>query len=88
MPRLIRIAITLFIAATILTFLANQRVQEAKEHMGEGNAEEITDYARNQAQMGMIGILLAGIMIIIAFVLMIIEVSRMKKKALEGGDER
>ena len=65
MNRLIRIALTLFASATILTLLVSQRLNKLKLEIEGGLAEEA---ARSEGQMITIGVIAAGVMAAIGFV--------------------
>ena len=79
MPRIVRIAITLFIASTILLLLARQRLIRLKEDMGAGMAE---DAIRDENQMIILGMIIAGGLAISGFVMLIVAVARSRNKRL------
>lgn len=79
MPRIVRIAITLFIAASILLFLVSQRLQRMRTDIDAGLSEEA---ARSEGQMIVLGMLIAGGLAIGGFVLLIVTISRTRKKRL------
>lgn len=74
MNRLIRIALTLFASSTILVFLVRQRLEKV-----EGLAEETV---RSEAQMAAIGIIIAGALAAVGFVLIIVSIARSRKERL------
>lgn len=76
MPRLVRIALTLFAAATILVFLIWQRIGRMQGITGEV-AEE---FARQEAEMIAIGLILAGGMACGGFVLILVAMFRGRRK--------
>ena len=78
MNRLIRIAITLFISATILILLVRQRLVSIDQLSEEA--------ARNETQMAAVGIIIAGAMAAAGFVLIILTVARSRKRNLPGNE--
>ncbi|MCW1885712.1 hypothetical protein OKA04_13310 [Luteolibacter flavescens] len=77
MNRLIRIALTLFAAASLLIVLVSKRLENARNMIG-GNPE-------SEIQMAYLGIGIAGAMLIIGLGLIITAVIR-SKKARKSGD--
>jgi hypothetical protein len=79
MNRLVRIALTLFASATILVLLVSQRLKKLKIDIEGGLAEEA---ARHEGQMIIVGTILCGMLAATGFVLLIVAVTRSRKKNL------
>ena len=87
MPRLIRIALTLFLAATILTIMAGMRADRAQEYQTLGMDEEISELASNEAQMVMVGTILATVMVIAGLGLVVAEIVRRRNRSRTNDDQ-
>ena len=86
MNRLVRIALTLFVSATILIFLVLQRLQRAREIGGTGtDAGELSQFAKSELQMAYIGMGIVGIMLIAGVALIVTAIARSKKKPAPHG---
>ena len=72
MNRLIRIALTLFAAATILIFLVLQRLERAKTLIGRAAESEI--------QMAYLGMGIVAIMLVAGLALIVTAIVRSRKK--------
>jgi|GEM_PF-5615133 len=77
MNRLVRIALTLFASATILVLLVRQRLQRLKG-LGDEAAEE---FVRSESQMALVGLILAGLLAVIGFILIIVSIGRGRRRA-------
>ena len=84
MSRLIRIALTLFASATILTILVHLR---AKSLQTKIDAEMAVELIRDETRMVAIGMLISGLMIAIGFILIIVEINRKRRSALSDHDQ-
>lgn len=85
MNRLVRIALTLFVSATILIFLVAQRLQRAKEIGAGADANELSEFARSELQMAYIGMGIVGIMLIAGVALIVTAIAKAKKKPAAHG---
>jgi hypothetical protein len=77
MNRLVRIALTLFISASLLVFLVLQRLQRAKE------MNEIA--AASELQMAYIGMGLIGLMLVAGLSLIGVALVRTRKNSANDG---
>ena len=85
MNRLVRIALTLFISATILIFLVLQRLQRAKEaaaHLRGGSQHPL---AESEFLMAYIGMGLVGLMLAIGMGLIITAIIKGRRKPGNDG---
>ena len=80
MPRPIRIAVSLFIASTVLIFLAQQRLVRLKESIDAGLTDEAI---RNENQMVLLGLIIAGSLAVGGFVLIIVSIAKARKNRLQ-----
>jgi hypothetical protein len=80
MNRLVRIALTLFISATILIFLVLQRLQRAKEASASLPSGSSSELAKSELQMVYIGMGLVGLMLAVGVGLIIAAIIRARKK--------
>ncbi|QJE97870.1 hypothetical protein [Luteolibacter luteus] len=85
MNRLVRIALTLFVSATVLIFLVLQRLQRAKEIGVGADANELSRFAKSELQMAYIGMGIVAIMLIAGVVLIITAIAKAKKKPATHG---
>ena len=85
MNRLVRIALTLFVSATILIFLVLQRLQRAKEAGAGADGDGLSQFARSELQMVYVGMAITGIMILAGLVLIILALVRSRKKSAPHG---
>lgn len=77
MKRLVRIALTLFVSASVLIFLVLQRLERAKEMTGIE--------AESEAQMAWFGMVLVGAMLLGGIALLVTAFIRSRK--MPGRDE-
>ncbi len=84
MPRLVRIALTFFVSATILVLLIAQRIGRLKDLQAAGGeiAEELV---KQEGEMIALGIILAGGLGVAGFVLILIAMFRGRRQ--NRGDE-
>ena len=85
MNRLVRIALTLFISATILIFLVLQRLQRAKEASVGLPSGSHSELAKSELQMVYIGMGLVGLMLAAGVGLIIAAIIRARKNAGTNG---
>jgi hypothetical protein len=85
MNRLVRIALTLFVSATVLIFLVLQRLQRAKEIGAGPDAGELGEFAKSELQMAYIGMGIVGIMLIAGVALIVTAIARSRKKPAPHG---
>ncbi len=76
MNRLVRIALTLFVSATILLLLARQRLVRLTEQSTEILP---ADYVRDETQMATIGMIIAGLLAVTGIVLVTVALVRRRK---------
>ncbi|MGB6223062.1 hypothetical protein [Haloferula sp.] len=74
MNRLIRIALTMFVSSTILLLLVRQRLKQV-----EGLADDVV---RSEAQMASVGLIIAGALAAGGFILIIVAMTRTRRKKL------
>ncbi len=92
MNRPVRIALTLFVSATILIFLVLQRLQRAQEaqkllHSPSGRSSEL---AQSELQMAYVGMGMVGLMLLAGIVLVVkamIQARREKAEAAAAASE-
>ena len=77
MNRLVRIALTLFVSASILIFLVLQRLQEAKQMTGTA--------AQSEIQMAYFGMVIVGAMLLAGLALIVTAIVRSRKKSAGHG---
>ncbi len=63
MNRLVRIALTLFVSATVMIFLVLRRLEKAKE-IAAIDDESLSAYAGNEIHMAYFGLGIAGVMLL------------------------
>jgi hypothetical protein len=80
MNRLVRIALTLFVSATVLIFLVLQRLQRAKEASAGLPHGSHSPMAESEFQMVYIGMGLVGVMLAVGIGLIITAIIRSRKK--------
>ena len=81
MNRLIRIALTLFVSATILIFLVLQRLERAREIGGTSEGgDELNQLARSELQMAYIGMGFVALLLAAGLVLIGMAIARSRKK--------
>ena len=80
MNRLVRIALTFFASATILIILVFQRLKKLQVDIDGGRLAE--EAARQEGQMVMLGVIVAGALAAGGFVLIIVAVAKSRKKNL------
>ena len=85
MNRLVRIALTLFVSATILIFLVLQRLERAKEASAGLPAGSHSELAKSELQMVYIGMGLVGLMLAIGVGLIIAAIIRARKQPRADG---
>ena len=79
MSRPVRIALTLFLSATVLVFLVRQRVALLQTNIDQGLSDEL---ARSESQMILLGIIVAGGLAIAGFVIIIVAMLRSRRNSL------
>lgn len=79
MPRLIRIALTLFASATILVLLVSQRLNRLRSDLEVVTGEVAEEMAKQEGSMIALGLVLAGGLACGGFVLVLIEIFKRKK---------
>lgn len=80
MPRPIRIALTLFISATVLVLLIAQRINRLKENLQSVTGEVAEELARSEGQMILAGLVIAGALAAAGFVMILIAIFRAKRQ--------
>lgn len=85
MPRLVRIALTLFISATVLVLLVWQRLARLQSDLESVTGEVAEELAKQEGEMIALGVLLAGGLAAAGFVLILIALFRGKRQ--NGRDE-
>lgn len=80
MPRLVRIALTLFISATILVLLVQQRAMRLQEDLAAVTGHDAEQLAQSEERMIAVGIILAGLLALGGFVLIILAFARGRRK--------
>jgi hypothetical protein len=82
MNRLVRIALTLFISATILIFLVNRRLQALPKITPGDRLQSDAEMDRIHSEVIMInvGMVLVGVMLVVGFALIITAIIRARKK--------
>ena len=83
MNRLVRIALTFFISASVLTLLVSQRLKQLKINLESGMAEEA---AKHEGQMITFGVIIAGALAAAGFVRIIIAMTRSRRKQRPSHD--
>ncbi len=78
MNRLVRIAITFFISASVLALLVRQRLVR----LGEQTSEVLpADYIRDEKQMAIIGMIIAGALAVGGITLLVVAFVRRSKRS-------
>ena len=85
MNRLVRIALTLFVSATVLIFLVLQRLQRAKEIGAGSGGDDLSILAKSELQMAYIGMGIVAIMLVAGFALLVTAFLRSRKKSSPHG---
>jgi len=86
MPRIIRIALTLFASATILVLLVYQRASKLRTDLESLTGELAEEVARDETRMIAFGLILAGGLALGGFILIIIGMAKSRRKAIEKHD--
>ena len=86
MPRPIRIALTLFISATILMLLVRQRAIKLQTDLQNLTGELAEEVARDETRVLAVGLILAGALALGGFVLVIVGISKSRRNALKRND--
>ncbi|MCH7226572.1 hypothetical protein [Haloferula sp. A504] len=81
MPRLVRIALTLFLSATVLVLLVAQRLGRLKQDLQYASEEVAEELMKTEGEMILIGQLIAGGLAAAGFVLILIAIFRAKRQA-------
>ena len=82
MNRLVRIALTLFVSATIMVFLINRRLQAIpKIEPGDSRSSTELDQIHSEVLMINIGMGLAAIMLVAGVALVVIAIVRTRKSS-------
>jgi hypothetical protein len=81
MPRLVRIALTLFLSATVLVLLVAQRLGRLKQDLQYASDEVAEELMKTEGEMILIGQLIAGGLAAAGFVLILIAIFRGKRQA-------
>ncbi len=87
MNRLVRIAITLFVSATIMIFLIRRRLDHIPEiRAGElYQNDQLVDHTHNEILMSVAGMVITAIMLIAGLTLLVIAFLRSRKKSAGHG---
>lgn len=83
--RLIRIAATLFVSATILLLIVRQRARRIAGYEAEGvTNDDVRAFVDNESQMVLIGLVIAALLILGAVALTIAAMIRSRRARLAG----
>ena len=81
MPRLIRIAVTLFLSATVLLLIVRQRAMRLAQLEQQGvSSSDLRAYVDNEAQMVIAGLCIAGVLLLGGVVLTVMSLIQSRKR--------
>lgn len=80
MPRLVRIALTFFVSATVLVLLVSQRIGRLQRDLEVTTGEVAEELAKQEGGMIMLGLLLSGALAVAGFVLILIAMFRGRRQ--------
>jgi hypothetical protein len=83
MSRLIRIAFTLFLSATVLTLVVRQRALKLQNDLQSLTGDLAEEVARDETRVIAFGLILAGALAIGGFLLIIVSITKNRRKALK-----
>ena len=83
MPRLIRIALTLLASASILVLLVAQRLNRLRSDLEFATGDVAEELAKQEGDMILMGMLLAGLLGCGGFILVLVEIIRRRRKATD-----